>query len=119
MTVALSVKGSRILVIGVAYKPNVDDLRESPSAEIMEQLGEQGASLDYHDDYFPSFPKMRAYNFTLSNVALSEETLSSYDCVVIGTDHDYLDYDFILEHATLIVDCRGRYRGGEEKVIRA
>lgn len=114
-----SVKGSKILVLGVAYKKNVDDARESPSVELMELLQEKGAIISYSDTFFPNFPKMREHSFDLSSVSLTPETLKSFDCVLISTDHDTFDYKMLLEHAPLIVDTRGRYREPNPKVVRA
>ncbi|MEM1111401.1 MAG: nucleotide sugar dehydrogenase [Pseudomonadota bacterium] len=113
------VKGSRILIVGLAYKPNVDDVRESPSAEIMHLMDRLGGVVDYHDNYFPAFPSMRAYSFDLQNVPLTEETIKSYDCVVLATDHEYLDYQMLMANAAVLVDCRGRYRKLASSVVRA
>lgn len=114
-----SVRGSRILVLGISYKKNVDDMRESPSVILMEKLRDLGARLDYSDPYFPSFPKMRAHKFELDSKILSPEVLAGYDCVLLATDHDVFDYGLIGRHSALIVDARGRYRGGEANVIKA
>ena len=116
---AKAINGSRILILGIAYKKNVDDIRESPSVEIMQQLREQGAQVDYCDPYFPEFPKMRRYEFDLQSKSFRTETLKNYDCVVIGTDHDLYDYDLIFEQAPLVVDTRGRASGQNERVFRA
>jgi len=118
-SVAKAINGSRILILGIAYKKNVDDIRESPSVEIMQQLREQGARVDYCDPYFPEFPKMRRYEFDLQSKSFRAETLKNYDCVVIGTDHDLYDYDLIFEQAPLVVDTRGRASGQNERVFRA
>ncbi len=100
-------KGSRVLVLGVAYKKDVDDLRESPSLKIMELLGQRGARVEYNDPYFPQLHKMRHYNFSdMSSVELTPASLSSFDCVVIATDHSSYDYDAIVESAKLVVDTR-------------
>jgi len=114
-----SVNGSKILVLGIAYKKNVDDMRESPSVEIMEQLQEHGAIVDYSDAYVPVFPKMRRYSFDLKTIELSIENIQSYDCIVVATNHDDFDYPTILEHAKLIVDTRGVYRGNNKNVVHA
>ena len=114
-----AVRGSKVLVIGIAYKPNVDDMRESPAAEIMGLLAELGAEVDYSDPYVPSFPSMRRHSFELASVDLSPDTITSYDCVVIATDHDVVDYEQLKEFAQLIVDARGRYRDGGENIVRA
>jgi UDP-N-acetyl-D-glucosamine dehydrogenase len=114
-----AVRGSAILVLGIAYKPNVDDMRESPSAEILQQLAGLGADVDYSDPYVPRFPKMRQYEFDLASVDLSADSLAHYDCVVLATDHDAFDYKLIQQHAKLIVDSRGRYRESSTKVVKA
>ncbi len=116
---AKAVKGSRILVLGIAYKKNVDDIRESPSVEIMDQLRQRGASVDYCDPYFPVFPGMRRYDFEQASVELDAGRLAGYDCVIIGTDHDIFDYELILREARLIVDTRGRIRDRDRRVFRA
>jgi len=114
-----SVKGSRILVLGIAYKKNVDDVRESPAAAIMELLRDRGALLGYSDPYVPRFPKMREHQFDLASTPLTADTLAAQECVVLVTDHDLFDFDFIAAHAPLIVDSRGRYQTPRDNVIRA
>jgi len=103
------IRGSKILVLGIAYKPNVDDTRESPSVEIMKQLREAGAQVSYSDPWVPTFPKMRKYDFDLRSVELSAESLSGFDCTVIASNHADFDYDLIAKHAMLVVDTRGVY----------
>ncbi|MBC23300.1 MAG: UDP-N-acetyl-D-glucosamine dehydrogenase [Phycisphaerae bacterium] len=100
------IRGSRVLVMGIAYKPNVDDARESPAAEIMDLLAERGAIIEYHDPHLPTFPRMRNYDLDMKSVRLDENTVKSTDVVLIVTDHDAVDYDLIGEHASLIVDTR-------------
>lgn len=114
-----SLKGSRILVLGIAYKKNVDDMRESPSVEIMEILRSKGAEIDYSDPHVPVFPKMREHRFDLKSVALTPETIASYDAVLLATDHAKFDYDLIRRRATLIVDTRGVYLEPAENVVKA
>jgi UDP-N-acetyl-D-glucosamine dehydrogenase len=114
-----SVAGSRILVLGIAYKKNVDDMRESPSVELMERLRDQGAEVSYSDPHIPVFPKMREHSFDLKSVPLTPEGLSSYDCILLATDHDRFDYDMILQHAPLIVDSRGRYLEPADHIVKA
>ena len=114
-----AIKGSHILVLGLAYKKNVDDVRESPAAEIMELLRERGARLDYSDPFVPKFPRMRAHRFELESVALDAKALERYDCVVLVTDHDAFDYDLIRRHARVVVDTRGRYGDKAPNVVRA
>lgn len=114
-----SVRGSKILVLGIAYKPNVDDMRESPSVFIMEKLRDLGAEISYSDPHVPVFPKMREHHFDLSSHGLSPAMLEQYDCVVLATDHERFDYEMIAEHAQLIVDSRGRFSGSLDKVVSA
>lgn len=114
-----SVKGSKILVLGIAYKKNIDDSRESPSAELISLLDRLGAEVDYNDPLIPTFPAKRRYKFDMSSVELTPETVASYDCVLIGTDHDAYDYGMLQANAQLIVDTRGRYRDEFPNVVRA
>ena len=101
-----SLRDANVLVIGVAYKPNVDDVRESPSAELVEQLRDRGANVKYHDPHVPTMPRMRKYNLGLSSVELTAERLAATDCVLIATDHDAVDWNIIADHAPLVVDTR-------------
>ncbi len=114
-----STNGSRVLVLGIAYKKNVDDMRESPSVMLMEKLRDLGAHVDYSDPYIPSFPKLREHSFELESIPLNSDTLSSYDCVLLATDHDKFDYDMLVQHARLIVDTRGRFSEPHDKIIKA
>lgn len=114
-----SLAGSRVLILGIAYKKNVDDMRESPSVEIMQQLQDAGVELSYCDPLVPAFPKMRKYHFALDSVPFEAETLASFDCVVISTNHDIFDYELLAAHARLIVDTRGVYRRGNSKIFQA
>ncbi|MBM6582624.1 nucleotide sugar dehydrogenase [Microvirga sp. BT689] len=114
-----SVRGSRILVLGIAYKKNVDDMRESPSVELMRLLQDKGAQIEYSDPHVPRFPKMRRYSFPLESVELTPDLISSYDLVLLATDHDRFDYDLVEKHAKLIVDTRGRYLGTHKNVVKA
>lgn len=107
-----AIKGSRILVLGLAYKKNIDDTRESPAVEIMDLLQSKGAHIDYSDPHVPVFPRKRDYYFDLSSVRLTEETVASYDCVVLATDHDGFDYGLLARIARIIVDTRGRLKNG-------
>lgn len=116
-----SVKGSRILMLGVAYKKDVDDLRESPSLKLLELMTQHGADVDYNDPYFPALHKMRHYDFSHKrSVDLTPEAIARYDCVVIATDHSNYDYEAIVKHAKLVVDTRNatrRVKGAKEKVV--
>ena len=107
---SIPIKGAKILIIGVAYKPDVDDLRESPALRIMELLEREGAIVDYHDPYIPKLPKTRRYDFKKASVSLTKENLSRYDAVLIITNHASIDYGLILENAKLIVDTRNAIR---------
>ncbi|KFJ09878.1 nucleotide sugar dehydrogenase family protein [Delftia acidovorans] len=107
-----AIKGSRILVLGLAYKKNIDDTRESPAVEIMDLLQAKGADIDYSDPHVPVFPHKRDYHFDLRSVPLNEETVDRYDCVVLATDHDAFDYALLASKAKIFVDTRGRMQGG-------
>jgi UDP-N-acetyl-D-glucosamine dehydrogenase len=114
-----SVSGSHILVLGLAYKKNVDDSRESPAVVIMERLRDLGAQISYSDPHIPVFPVMRTHHFSLSSVALTRESISTFDCVVLATDHDRFDYELIGSSARLLVDCRGRFIQTATHIVRA
>jgi UDP-N-acetyl-D-glucosamine dehydrogenase len=114
-----AINGSRILVLGIAYKKNVDDMRESPSVMLMEKLRDLGADVSYSDPHLPVFPKMREHRFELSSVPLTAENLSAYDCVLLATDHDKFDYELIKQNAKLIIDSRGRYLASSDHIIKA
>ena len=114
-----ALRGSRVLVLGVAYKKNVDDPRESPCIELMELLQEKGAEIAYSDPHIPVFPRMREHYFDLSSTALSAESLAGFDCVIVGTNHDLFDYALIKKHAKLIVDTRGVYQEPAATVVKA
>lgn len=101
---------ARILVLGISYKKDIDDLRESPSLAVMELLQARGARLDYHDPYFPHLGRMRRYNFQMDSAPLSAEMLSQYDAVLIATDHSSLDYGFVVRHSQLVIDTRNATR---------
>jgi UDP-N-acetyl-D-glucosamine dehydrogenase len=114
-----SVMGSRVLVLGIAYKKDVEDMRESPSVELMEILRDKGARVDYSDPHVPVFPRMREHRFELSSVALTPEALASYDLVLLATSHSAFDYDMIRRYANLIVDTRGVYLERLPHVVKA
>lgn len=111
------VKGSKVLVLGIAYKKNVDDMRESPSVILMEKLRDAGAEIAYSDPHIAKFPEMREHSFALTSVHLDPECIASYDCVLLATDHDAFDYTMIGDHAALIVDARGRYLRNMPNVV--
>lgn len=115
-----SVNGSKILVLGIAYKKNVDDMRESPSVVLMEKLTAMGADIAYTDAFVPVFPKMRNHtHFDLASVNLTAETIRNYDCILLATDHDSFDYDLLASEAQLIIDTRGRYLEPADNVVKA
>jgi UDP-N-acetyl-D-glucosamine dehydrogenase len=113
-----AIKGSNILLLGLSYKKNIDDLRESPSLELLDSLVKKGAKVSYSDPFFKSIPHTRKYQFQLSSQSLTKKTLQLADLVLISTDHDAFDYELIEKEAKLIVDTRGRIQGSK-KVIRA
>jgi UDP-N-acetyl-D-glucosamine dehydrogenase len=114
-----AVRGSRILCLGVAYKKNVDDLRESPALELMRLLAEQGARLAFCDPHVPLLRHPVHPAVPARAEALSAELLRQQDLVLVATDHDAFDFDFVLEHSSLIVDTRGRYLSPDPKVVKA
>lgn len=101
------IKGSKILLLGVAYKKDVDDPRESPSFILMEELLRRGADLCYNDPHVPVLPEMRHHNLpAMESTELTPEILSAQDCVLIATDHSAYDYDFIVKHSVMVLDTR-------------
>lgn len=113
------VRGSRILVLGIAYKKNVDDMRESPSVMLIEMLQKKGAHVSYFDPHVPVCPPMREHQLDMQSISLNEETIASFDCVLLATDHDDVDYDLIKKYASLIVDTRGVYREVASHIVKA
>jgi UDP-N-acetyl-D-glucosamine dehydrogenase len=114
-----SLKGSRLLVLGIAYKKNVDDMRESPAVEVMELLRAAGAEVAYSDPHVPVFPKMREHHFDLASIALTPQAVASYDAVVLTTDHAKFDYEMVRTHAQVIIDSRGVYRTAADNIVKA
>src|SRR6267143_478343 len=111
------INGSKVLVLGVAYKRDIDDLRESPSLTIIELLQKQGAEVSYHDPYFPTIGKGRKYDLHMKRSAL--DNLGQYDCVLIVTDHSDYDYPKIVKESRLVVDTRNATRGiVDAKIVR-
>ena len=104
-------RGSKILILGIAYKKDVDDVRESPSLKLIELLAEKGAVVDYNDPHVTKTHKMRRYDFKMNSVPLTAAGLKRYDCVVISTDHSAYDYGFIVGHSRLVVDTRNATAG--------
>ncbi len=111
--------GSRILVLGIAYKKNVDDMRESPAVKLMELLRAGGAAVEYSDPHVPVFPKMREHAFDLESVPLTPASVASYDALLLATNHDAFDYVMIGRHARLIVDTRGVFLEPAANVVKA
>ena len=112
-----SVNGSKILVLGLAYKRDIDDLRESPSLTIIELLREKGATVAYNDPFFPTVGHGRHYALNMTNTPL--DNLGQYDAVVIVTDHSSYDYPAIVDQAQLVVDTRNATRGIDSpKIVR-
>ncbi len=103
-----SVKGSKVLVMGIAYKKNVDDMRESPSVILMEKLRDAGAEVSYSDPHVPIFPETREHYFDLSSVDLTNDNIADFDCILLATDHDRFDYELVASKASLVIDSRGR-----------
>ena len=117
-----AINGSRVLLLGMAYKKNIDDLRESPSIKLVELLLKVGARLDYHDPYIPAFQDEHDKSIRLSSVPLTAEGLETYDAVLISTDHDDVDYGLVVKHSRLVVDTRNATKAvteGREKIFKA
>jgi UDP-N-acetyl-D-glucosamine dehydrogenase len=117
-----AVKGAKILVLGLAYKPDVDDVRESPSFELIEKLEELGAIVDYNDPHVPQTHKMRRHDLQMRSIPLSAQSLQSYDCVLIATHHAAYDWQLIADHAKLIIDTRNalkNVRGDRRNIVSA
>ena len=113
-----SIKGSKLLILGITYKKNVDDTRESPAIEIINLLRKKGSFVDYSDPYFSKFPSNRKLKLNLESKDINKENLKKYDAVILITDHDNFDYEFIYKHSEIIIDTRGRY-SSKSKIIRA
>ena len=113
-----SLKDARVLVLGIAYKRDIDDMRESPSLFVMQILRDWGADVAYSDPNVPVFPHMRDHNFTLSSVDLTPESLADFDAVLLLTDHSAFDYDIIRTHSKILVDTRGKFRN-QPDIVRA
>jgi UDP-N-acetyl-D-glucosamine dehydrogenase len=117
-----AIRGSRILVLGLAYKKDIDDVRESPSLELIKLLLEKGARVDYNDPYCPKTHKMRDYNLQMTSKKLTAAMLRRYDAVLISTDHTVYDYRFIVDNAQLVVDTRNATKNvkrGRRKIVQA
>ena len=105
-----SIKGAKILLLGVAYKKNIDDMRESPSLKLIEILKGKGAVVSYNDPYVPKLPATRKYKYDMESVPLTHSSIQSFDLIILSTDHDDYDYKFIIENAKLIVDTRNAFK---------
>ncbi len=115
-----SIKGANILILGLAYKKDIDDIRESSSLKLIELLKKKGANADYNDPHVPEVPRLRHYDFKLTSVPLTTDSLKKYDCVLIATNHSDYDYDFIASNSSLIIDTRNAIAGAKnDKVIKA
>jgi UDP-N-acetyl-D-glucosamine dehydrogenase len=112
-------KGAKLLVLGIAYKKNIDDPRESPAVELLELFADRGAAVSYSDPHIPVFPAMRRHAFDLRSVTMTAAAVAAADAVVIATDHDAFDYDLIAREAALVIDTRGRYRSPRPNVVPA
>ncbi len=121
-TVKKPLKDSRVLVLGLAYKKDIDDIRESPSIELIELLKKYGSKVDYNDPYIPNTHKQREHDLRMKSVRLTAASLKRYDCVIIATDHSAYDYKMIVKNAKLVVDTRNAcasVRGAKKNVFKA
>jgi len=117
-----SLKGSKVLVLGLAYKKDIDDLRESPSIELIELLREKGAKVDYNDPYIPKTHKQREHDLKMTSKRISAKMLSKYDVVLISTDHSCYDYNMIVKKSKSVIDTRNataKVRGAANKIVKA
>jgi UDP-N-acetyl-D-glucosamine dehydrogenase len=115
-----SINGSRVLILGIAYKKNVDDMRESPAVELMDLLQKRGAEVDYSDPWVPTYlPRHGTTSGTLASVELTPQRVAAYDCVLLATNHDLFDYAMLKANARLIVDTRGVYLDQGENIVKA
>ena len=117
-----ALKGSKVLILGLAYKKDVDDVRESPSITLIELLKEAGAEVDYNDPFVPRTHRMREHNLKMSSKPLSPKMLAGYDAVIISTDHSQYDYPLIGGHARLIIDTRNamqNVRSPKARIVKA
>lgn len=116
------INGSQILILGAAYKQDVDDVRESPALTLISLLQERGAVVSYHDPYVPSLPKMRRHDLDLQSAPLTPQTLPLYDAVLIVTAHTCIDYSMVVEHAQLVIDTRNATKGvgmHRDRIVKA
>ncbi len=117
-----SLKGAKVLVLGLAYKKDIDDVRESPSIELIEVLRERGAKVDYNDPFIPETHEMREHNLGMKSKPLNAKMLKGYDVVLISTDHSSYDYDWIVKNSKMVVDTRNataKVKSGRNKIVKA
>ncbi len=112
-----SINKSKILILGISYKKNIDDIRESPSIEIIKILLEQGAIINYSDPYFPEFPETRKLHFKSNSINIDKKVLKQYDLILLLADHDSFDYELIKEESNLIVDTRGVFQSSSKVIL--
>lgn len=117
--VSKSINGARILILGIAYKRDVNDVRESPSVKILDILVKQGADVSYSDPLVPCFPKMREYSFDLTSIDLTPNVLKNYDAVVMLTNHSSFDLEMIALYSKILIDTRGSFDNSKNNVFRA
>lgn len=115
----LALNGAKVLILGAAYKKDIDDMRESPALKLIEIYSQKGANVEYHDPLVPTLPKTRKYKYDMKSVALTKDKLKRYDLIVLTTDHSLFDYRFIAANAKLIIDSRNAFetRGIKSKNI--
>ncbi|MBM4309216.1 MAG: hypothetical protein FJ123_21015, partial [Deltaproteobacteria bacterium] len=117
-----SLKGAKILILGVAYKKDVDDARESPALAIMDLLKKKGATLLYHDPFIPVLPSFRKYQYNLKSSSLTKGLLHRMDAAVVVTDHSQVDYGWVAKHASLVIDTRNATKHltrWKKKIVKA
>jgi UDP-N-acetyl-D-glucosamine dehydrogenase len=118
----IAMRGARILMLGVAYKKDIDDMRESPAVHIIELLQKRGALVVYHDPYVPRMPRMRQHHLDMVSVPLTDRAIEDSDAVLIATDHSAIDYGRVVAKAPLVVDTRNATRNvkhGRDKIVKA
>jgi UDP-N-acetyl-D-glucosamine dehydrogenase len=114
------INGSKILILGLAYKKDIDDIRESPSLKLIELLQDQGAKVDYNDDYVTEIPKLRKYKFNKKSTKITKKNLAKYDLILLSTDHSYYDHEFILKNSKIVVDTRNGFgKISNKKIYKA
>ena len=112
-----AMKKSKILVLGIAYKKNVDDTRESPGIELIKLFKNKGATVHYSDPFIPVFPKIRKYSLNLTSIKINKRNIKYYDAIVLATNHDAFNYKIIKNNAKLIIDTRGVYKKNFSNII--